>query len=385
MRTASPRYYCPERTVSYGRPTGIRVQQRGATTPAASPCPPPAPAVKPPTSPSTQAHVTPQAALAQLKKAPKAASSVTPQPNTSPRRQSQPTASVKRSPAKPSVSPSVKRSRADSAQRQRRLARSARLLLRLEQRAGVVKKQPKQRFRHAARRAKAVVKRLSLSPLQAVAMVVVLVSAYVAVDAWLVNQRVKGDLQETVAAAQSASTADSPSEARQAAEGKDETPIPQDVVAKYRVAADLPRVVRIDKIGARARVLPMGVNNDGSMQAPLNAFDAGWYTGGVKPGQRGASIIIGHEFGPTRGGLFQKLNTMQAGDVVTVERGDGSVLKYQVVSTKTASLQNIDMNEFIRPANGVDEGLNLMSCTGEWVRGANTRSHRFMVFTKRIP
>ncbi|MDO4780933.1 MAG: sortase [Candidatus Saccharibacteria bacterium] len=383
MRTASPRYYCPERTVSYGRPAGIRVQQRGVTTPAASPCSPPAPVVKSPTSPSTQAHVTPQAALAQLKKAPKVAQSPVLQPSASPRRQSQPTASVKR--VKPPVPPSVKRPQTDSAQRQRQLARSARLLLKLEQRAGVVKKQPKQRLRHAAWRAKAAMKRLSLSPLQAVAMVVVLVSAYVAVDAWLVNQQVRGDLQETVAAAQSVSTSDNPAEARQAAEGKDETPIPQDVVDKYRVAADLPRVVQIDKIGARARVLPMGVNNDGSMQAPLNAFDAGWYTGGVKPGQRGASIIIGHEFGPTRGGLFQKLNTVQSGDIVTVERGDGSVLKYQVVSTKTASLQDIDMNEFIRPANGVDEGLNLMSCTGEWVRGAGTRSHRFMVFTKRIP
>lgn len=388
MRT-STRHHCPERTASYGRPAGIRVQQRGAITPAAPSCPPPVPVVKPISSPSTQATpiqpvkksatavkraivgkkevFTPPLPKQSLKRRVQsdfATNVVRPAPKK------QPTATHRVNPVDASRSP----------QQTRRLARSARLLLAMENKAARPQKAPRLRLKTITKRAMKV-RSWRPSLLQAVAIVAVLVSGYASIDAWLVNRRVQQDLRQTVAAAQGG---EQQGDTRQAAEGKDETPISQDVISKYTVAADLPRVVTIDKIGARARVLPMGVNSDGSMQAPLNAFDAGWYTGAVKPGQRGASVIIAHEFGPTRGGLFQKLNTIQKGDIVKVERGDGSVLQYQVVATKTASLQDVDMNEFIRPAEGVDEGLNLMSCTGQWVRDAGTRSHRIMVFTKRI-
>lgn len=400
MRTANTRLYCPVRTVSYGRPSGVRVRQRGETTPAASPCRPSAPIVKQQTSPVTP--VTTQPSVAPKKTTNHPVKAAMPAKSAIKKEVFMPP--LVHNAKKDSTAPAVRARRVMSPQQQkaqmtaqratstpkrralarpsRRLARSARLLMALEKKAAVTKKPPRLQLK-VMRSAARSMKRAGLwrpSVVQVAAVAVLLVSGYVAADAWLVNRQVRQDLQETVAAAQG----DYDGNARQAAEGKDETPISANAIANYRVAADLPRMVMIDKISARARVLPMGVNNDGSMQAPLNAFDAGWYTGAVKPGQRGASVIIAHEFGPTQAGLFHKLNTLQNGDIVKVERGDGSVLQYQVVATKTASLQDVDMNEFIRPAQGVDEGLNLMSCTGQWVRGENTRSHRVMVFTKRI-
>lgn len=264
------------------------------------------------------------------------------------------------------------------AQLSQRLVRSARILYLLEKKAAVGKhsRQHSKKFAHLRSMA---AWRPSL--LQTTAIIAIAISVYLSVDSWLLNRQVKYDLRQTVAAAQGDETNQ---DTRQAAEGKDETPISRDVIANYRVAPDLPRVVTIDKLQAKARVLPMSVNNDGSMQAPLNSYDAGWYTGGVKPGQRGAAAIVAHELGPTRGGLFEKLDTLKAGDAVQVERGDGSVLNYRVVATKTVKLEQVNMDEFLRPANGVDEGLNLMSCAGKWIRNAQTRSHRVMVFTKRV-
>ena len=157
-----------------------------------------------------------------------------------------------------------------------------------------------------------------------------------------------------------------------------------DAIAKYKVAADLPRVIAIEKLGVKARVLQMNVNSDGSMQSPINIFDAGWYTGSVKPGQPGASIIVGHASGTTLGGVFNKLETLNAGDTISVERGDGKILRYQVVKKQTVKLSDVDMNSFIRPADGVSEGLNLMTCAGEWIKNSQTRDRRVMVFTKRI-
>ncbi len=87
------------------------------------------------------------------------------------------------------------------------------------------------------------------------------------------------------------------------------------------MAPDLPRVLSIPKLNTKARIMPMPVNGDGSMQAPINIYDAGWYTGGVRPGDKGAAVIDAHASGPTRQGLFAYLDTLKQGDNIIVEKG----------------------------------------------------------------
>ena len=212
-----------------------------------------------------------------------------------------------------------------------------------------------------------------------VASALLIISIYSFVDSWMLNNRIKNAVNVTPVAARSDNLDD-----RRNSEGKDETKVSDDAIAKYKVAADLPRVITIEKLGVKARVLQMSVNSDGSMQSPVNIFDAGWYTGSVKPGQLGASIIIGHASGTTLGGIFNKLESLNTGDTISVERGDGKILRYQVIKKQTVKLSDVDMNSFIRPADGVSEGLNLMTCAGEWIKNSQTRNNRVMIFTKRI-
>ena len=212
-----------------------------------------------------------------------------------------------------------------------------------------------------------------------VASALLIISIYSFVDSWMLNNRIKNAVNVTPVAARSDNLYD-----RRNSEGKDETKVSDDAIAKYKVAADLPRVISIEKLGVKARVLQMSVNSDGSMQSPVNIFDAGWYTGSVKPGQLGASIIIGHASGTTLGGIFNKLESLNTGDTISVERGDGKILRYQVIKKQTVKLSDVDMNSFIRPADGVSEGLNLMTCAGEWIKNSQTRNNRVMIFTKRI-
>ena len=212
-----------------------------------------------------------------------------------------------------------------------------------------------------------------------IAVILLTISIYSFVDSWLLNSRIKNAVNGAPATARSDDSND-----RRSSEGKDETKVSNDAIAKYRVAADLPRVITIEKLGVKARVLQMSVNSDGSMQSPVNIFDAGWYTGSVKPGQLGASIIVGHASGTTSGGVFNKLESLNTGDTISVERGDGKILRYQVIKKQTVKLSDVDMNSFIRPADGVSEGLNLMTCAGEWIKNSQTRNNRVMIFTKRI-
>ena len=212
-----------------------------------------------------------------------------------------------------------------------------------------------------------------------VVVVFIGVASYVVVDTWLTNNRVKAQLSTDTAMLVS----DDP-EKRQAAEGRDEQDLPSNFLANYKVAADLPRALYVDKLDIAARVLPMGVNPDGAMQAPINIFDSGWYSGSARPGTPGAAVIDAHASGPTRQGLFAYLNTLAAGDVVTIERGDGAKLSYKVVHTETVALDAVDMTKVLLPHGTATEGLNLITCDGQWLQSSGTYDKRTIVYTERM-
>lgn len=173
-------------------------------------------------------------------------------------------------------------------------------------------------------------------------------------------------------------------EERQAAEGRDEAERSEDVLGSYSVAADRPRLIVAQSIGLEARILPMGVNPDNSMQAPINVFDSGWYVGSAKPGDRGAMVINGHASGPTRQGLFANIDMLEHGARITVERGDGEVFAYRVVHTEVAPVKDIDMRRLLRPYGDADSGLNLITCSGTWLEGQKTYDQRTMVYAELV-
>lgn len=171
------------------------------------------------------------------------------------------------------------------------------------------------------------------------------------------------------------------------AEGTDAAALPQDAFANYRVATDLPRILRIEKLAVTARILPMGVNKDNSMQAPININDSGWYDGSAKPGTPGAMVIDGHSSAtnaPERLGLFSSLGALESGDMISLEKGNGETLTYKVVHKETVALDKIEMEKVMLPYGGASEGLNLITCAGQWTKGSNTLDHRTVVYAERI-
>ena len=223
--------------------------------------------------------------------------------------------------------------------------------------------------------AKVLHNRLKTWGLVAAALIVLAATAYISIDTWLVNAKTATHLETST---------DEDTTPSSEEEGKEETEITPEALSQYSVAADVPRALYIDKLKVAARVLPMSVNNTGSIQAPVNVFDAGWYTGSVKPGETGAVFIDGHASGPTREGLFAYLDTLEKNDTLQVEKGDGTKLKYKVVRTEVVALSDIDMKKMLLPHNGVTKGLNLMTCTGKWLPREKTYDHRVVVYTQQI-
>ena len=207
------------------------------------------------------------------------------------------------------------------------------------------------------------------------ALLLVAAICYTMFEAWRINnQQVTPD---------TAATVNAPTSERQSQEGTDRNPLPKSALTDYSVAANSPRALYISKIGIAARVLPMSLNPDNSIQAPINIFDAGWYTGSVKPGEIGAMLVDGHSTSDGRA-LFGKLDTLVLGDTVEIEKGNGTKLKYKVVHKETVDKNAVDMKKLLRPYGKAQRALNLITCSGAWNDAENTLTQRTLIYTEQI-
>jgi sortase (surface protein transpeptidase) len=219
-------------------------------------------------------------------------------------------------------------------------------------------------------------KRLTLG---LIGVVLLLSTGYIGLDTWMANNKVKADTSQTTAVNDSPNPVPDPNQ-----EGKDTSPLPANALANYNVSSSLPRALYIDKINVAARLLQMNVNNDGTVQAPRNIFDAGWYTGSVKPGELGAMFVDGHSSGSSHLGLFGNLDSLAVGDTMQIEKGDGTRLVYKVAFKETVKLENVDMKKALKPYGNATKGLNLMTCAGGWTSDDSTMTERTIVYTQQI-
>jgi len=154
-------------------------------------------------------------------------------------------------------------------------------------------------------------------------------------------------------------------------------------VQQYNVAPDMPRYLRITKLGVFARVMQVGVDKNNALGTPSNVYDTDWYTGSAKPGSPGAALIDGHVAGWKAKGVFYNLDKLVAGDQIQIERGDGSLLNYKVVRSQIYSANQVDMRAALTPVTAGKPGLNLISCTGKIVSGTSRYSQRVIVFAEQ--
>lgn len=154
-------------------------------------------------------------------------------------------------------------------------------------------------------------------------------------------------------------------------------------VRQYVVAPDLPRYLKIPKLGVFARVTQAGVTASGALGTPSNVYDTAWYTGSAKPGQAGATLLDGHVSSWTTRGVFYGLKKLTPGDSLQIVRGDGTLLNYKVVKTQVYQSNNVDMKAAITPITAGKSGLNLITCTGQLQKGTDQFNQRLIVFAEQ--
>jgi sortase (surface protein transpeptidase) len=140
-----------------------------------------------------------------------------------------------------------------------------------------------------------------------------------------------------------------------------------------------PLSLNIPALGLEASVTGVGQNSDGSMEIP-GPNDVGWYTLGPSPGELGPAIIVGHVDYVTGPAIFWKLRDIEPGNQISVNRGDGSTVKFSVEKVATYDQNNFPTDEVY--GNLDYPGLRLITCDGDFNYLTHHYSHNLVVYAR---
>lgn len=154
-------------------------------------------------------------------------------------------------------------------------------------------------------------------------------------------------------------------------------------VGPHLEVASAPVQLRIPSIGVNAQIQQVGITPSGAMGIPTSYDDVGWYKYGVTPGMLGSAVFAGHFDGKeTPRAVFYDLSKLKEGDVVEVLDKDGNILKFKVVETKIYDYAS--STEEIFKGDLSKARLNLITCSGDWVKASKRYNKRIVVFTEFV-
>jgi len=164
----------------------------------------------------------------------------------------------------------------------------------------------------------------------------------------------------------------------------DQSDVSSEKIDSYTVPGTHPRYVTIAKLGIKkVRVQQVGVTSSNQLDMPKNINDAGWYGKSSTPGSgRGAVLIDAHAAGLTKNGVFIKLKTLERGDQIGIERGDGQAFTYVVVENKSMAIQEVNttgMKKMVQSIETDKEGLSLITNDGKWIPKYQQFDRRIML------
>jgi LPXTG-site transpeptidase (sortase) family protein len=122
-----------------------------------------------------------------------------------------------------------------------------------------------------------------------------------------------------------------------------------------------PTEVRIPSIGVSSSLERLTLDSTGALRAPRDYASAGWFAGGVAPGDAGPAVIAGHVDSYRGPAIFYRLHQLRPGDLVQVQRA-GQWLSFQVVSIEQYAKDKFPSAKVYRPTPGPE--LRLITCGG---------------------
>jgi len=141
-----------------------------------------------------------------------------------------------------------------------------------------------------------------------------------------------------------------------------------------------PITISIPKLDVRAKLIELGLEDNGTMQVPNRAADPGWFTRAPSPGALGPAVIAGHVRWNGALGVFHRLDTLRRGDQVSVIRKDGNTAIFTVTKVDQYSKSRFPTQAVYDPINHA--GLRLITCGGSYDAAQSRYLDNVVVFAK---
>ncbi|MET7382139.1 class F sortase [Streptomyces sp. NPDC005526] len=141
-----------------------------------------------------------------------------------------------------------------------------------------------------------------------------------------------------------------------------------------------PTRLSIPSIGVNAPFTKLNIGPSGQLQAPPpnNTNLVGWFEGGVSPGERGASIVVGHLDTKIGRAVFADLDTLRHGSLVKITRADGVTARFKVDSVQVFSKANFPNDKVY--ADTPTPELRLITCGGAYNHTVRDYEDNVVVF-----
>lgn len=172
-------------------------------------------------------------------------------------------------------------------------------------------------------------------------------------------------------------------------------PPPTQVVSQPMAAASSPVVSKpvglspskpvhldVPDIELSTELIELGKNPDDTLETPTRYDIAGWYKYSPTPGEIGPSVIAGHVDNYLGPAIFWRLDELQAGQMISIAREDGSIVKFRVEKVALFDQQNFPTQEVY---GDIDyPGLRLITCGGIFNALTGHYSHNTVVYASYV-
>ena len=143
-----------------------------------------------------------------------------------------------------------------------------------------------------------------------------------------------------------------------------------------------PMAISIPAIGVQSSLQPLGLNGDGTIEAPPagpHYDEAGWYEYSPTPGEVGPAIIEGHVDSATRGpSVFYRLGALKPGDAIEVTRADHTMAVFTVTGVRQYEKAAFPTEAVY--GNTDFAALRLLTCGGKFDRSTHSYLANTVVF-----
>jgi sortase (surface protein transpeptidase) len=159
-----------------------------------------------------------------------------------------------------------------------------------------------------------------------------------------------------------------------------------DAAAKFRsprtyTPVAVPVRLRIPAIGVDAPLERLGLDVDGTIEAPKQWQDAGWYEAGPRPGQPGPAVLLGHVDSDKRAAVFYRLSGLAPGALVLVDRADRTTARFRIQGRMQVAKSRFPADLVYAPT--LAPSLRLVTCGGTFNK--HTGHYRDNIVLTAVP